>query len=119
MEVHRLLGHGFLEPVYQDALAAEFQDRAVPFLREAELAGYYKGRRLPSLYKADFICFDTIIVELKALHALSGLEGAQVLNYLKATGFERGLLLNFGQPRLEFRRFVFSSATSRAESVAN
>lgn len=108
MEVHRDLGHGFLESVYQEAFAIELADRGIPFVKEAKLVIYYKGRALSQYYEADFICFDSVIVELKALSALSGREEAQVLNYLKATRLERGLLFNFGTPSLEFKRLVFS-----------
>ena len=108
MEVHRQLGPGFLEAVYQEALAIELADRRTPFQREQELPIDYKGRRLPCKYRADFVCYEDIIVELKAVQLLSGTEEAQVLNYLKATSLERGLLLNFGRPSLEFKRLVFS-----------
>ncbi len=108
MEVHRVLGHGFLEPVYQQALAIEFADRGIPFSNEAQLPVRYKDKILECSYRADFVCFESVIVELKALNALGGAEEAQVINYLKATGFERALLLNFGRPSLEFKRFVFS-----------
>ena len=108
MEVHRQLGPGFLEAVYQEALAIELADRRTPFQREQELPIDYKGRRLPCKYRADFVCYEDIIVELKALQLLSGTEEAQVLNYLKATSLGRGLLLNFGRPSLEFKRLVFS-----------
>jgi GxxExxY protein len=108
MEVHRQLGPGFLEAVYQEALAIELAERGIPFQREQELPIDYKGRRLSCKYRADFVCYEDIIVELKALQALSGNEEAQLLNYLKATRLERGLLLNFGRPSLEFKRFVFS-----------
>jgi len=117
MEVHRQLGPGFLEAVYQQALAIEFSARTVPFLSEAELPVYYKGQRLACSYRADFVCYDEVIVELKALKAITGVEEAQVLNYLKATGLGRGLLLNFGSPRLEFKRFVFSHLRTSAQSV--
>lgn len=106
MEVHRELGHGFLEGVYQEALAIEFRCRDIPFEREVVLLITYKGEPLPCSYRADFICFDDVIVELKAVRTASGTEEAQVLNYLKATGKQRGLLLNFGAPSLEYKRFV-------------
>ena len=115
MEVHRQLGPGFLEPVYQEAMAIELADRAIPFVREAMLPVFYKGQRLNCSYRADFVCYESVIVELKALQALTGVETAQLLNYLKATRLERGLLLNFGCPSLEFKRFIFSNA--RKEST--
>jgi len=108
MEVHRQLGHGFLEAVYQEALVIELSARGVPFQREVELPVSYKGTPLHCTYKADFICYEVIIVELKALAKLTGVELAQVINYLKATGFPLGLLLNFGAPSLEHKRVVFS-----------
>jgi GxxExxY protein len=117
MEVHRQLGSGFLEPVYQQALAIEFSARTIPFVREAELPVYYKGEQLTCSYRADFVCYDEVIVELKALKAITGLEEAQLLNYLKATGLERGLLLNFGSRRLEFKRLVFSHLRTSEEST--
>jgi GxxExxY protein len=109
MEVHGELGHGFLEAVYQDALEVELGLRAIPSRREVELPIVYKGRMLKSNYKADFVCFDSVVVELKALSELTGVHEAQVINYLKATGLACGLLVNFGSSRLEFRRLVFSS----------
>jgi GxxExxY protein len=107
MEVHRQLGPGFLEAVYQEALAVEFSARTVPFVREVELPVYYKGERLTCSYRADFVCYDEVVVELKALKAITGVEEAQLLNYLKATGLGRGLLLNFGSRRLELKRLVY------------
>jgi GxxExxY protein len=109
MEVHRQLGPGFLEAVYQEALAIELADRQIPFQREQELPIDYKGRRLPCKYRADFVCYGDIIVELKATQGLTGNDEAQVLHYLKATKLKRGLLFNFGRPSLEFKRFVLSS----------
>ena len=117
MEVHRELGCGFLEAVYQEAPALELSDRKIPFRREVELPLTYKGRRLSTCYRVDFVCFDSVIVELKALTVLSGVEEAQVLNYLKATGLEVGLLLNFGTETLQYRRFIFSKSAKSAQSV--
>jgi GxxExxY protein len=108
LEVHRVLGCGFLEAVYQEALAKEFMLRGIPFKREAELSIGYKGEQLNTKYKADFICYDDIIVELKALDDISGKEKAQVINYLKASKFARSLLINFGAMRLHYERLVFT-----------
>ena len=119
MEVHRQLGPRFLEAVYQEALAMEFADRGLPFQREQELPIYYKGRRLPCKYRADFVCYEDILVELKALQSLTGNDEAQVLNYLKATRMERGLLFNFGRPSLEFKRFIFPNLRKSAKSADN
>jgi len=119
MEVHRVLGHGFLEAVYQEALAQEFAAREIPFAREVALVVYYKGTTLKCSYKADFVCFDGVIVELKALGALSGTEESQAINYLKATGLEVGLLVNFGCPSLEYKRFVFSSNLRKSAQSAD
>ena len=110
MEVHKQLGCGFLEAVYQEALAFEFAGTSIPFKREVCLPIKYKGRVLVTAYCADFICFDGVVVELKALAHMSGSEEAQVINYLKATGYETGLLLNFGGRSLQHRRFVLSKS---------
>jgi GxxExxY protein len=109
IEVHRQLGHGFLEAVYQEALEIELRNRHVPFQREAELAVSYKGTRLECSYRADFLCFDAVVVELKTVRALGSPEEAQIINYLRATGYQIGLLLNFGTLRLEHKRFVQTS----------
>ena len=106
MEVHRQLGAGFLEAVYQEALAIEMAQKGVPFFREVELPICYKGVLLRTGYRADFVCFDEIIVELKALHMIGVVEYAQLINYLKATGMNLGLLINFGSSSLEYKRFV-------------
>lgn len=90
----------------REALTFEFLDRKVPFKREVELPVLYKGRRLACPYRADFICFENIVVELKALANLTSVDQAQVLNYLRATGFRRGLLLNFGTTTLQIKRLV-------------
>ncbi len=106
MEVHRELGGGFLEAVYQDALAREFVLRGIPYQAEVELPVSYKGQVLRCGYRADFICYETVFVETKALARLTNIEQAQVLNYLKATGLQRSLLVNFGGPSLEYKRLV-------------
>jgi len=108
MDVHRELGAGFLEAVYQEALSMEFTHRKIQFEREVELPVSYKNTILPTTYRTYFICFDSVILELKALNQLSGKEESQIINYLKATGLETGLLLNFGANSLEYKRFVFS-----------
>lgn len=108
MEVHRQIGHGFLEAMYQESLAIEFDDRQVPFRREIDVPIRYKGRTLACSYRADFICFAAVIVELKAVSELTARDHAQVLNYLKATGISRGLLFNFAASRLEYKRFILS-----------
>lgn len=108
MEVHRELGHGFLEAVYQEALAVELNVRKINFQREAPLQVKYKNQPLACVYKADFICFDEILVELKAIEHLGNPEKAQVINYLNATKFTRALLVNFGSPSLEYQRMVLN-----------
>jgi GxxExxY protein len=114
MEVHRVLGCGFLEPVYQEALAKEFLFRGIAFRREIELPVIYKGELLAVKYKPDFICYDAVVVELKALDKLSGKEKAQMINYLKATALERGLLLNFGIMRSMCRRSPRPAANGKS-----
>jgi GxxExxY protein len=107
IEVHKELGSGFLEAVYQEALEVELADRKVPFEPRKGLAVCYKGKPLRKAYEADLVCFEKIIVELKALDRLSGKEEAQILHYLKASGMKAGLLINFGSHgRLEWRRFI-------------
>jgi GxxExxY protein len=107
IEVHKQLGCGFLESVYQEALALELGLRQIPFKREVKLPVSYKGQLLVTSFCADFICFDSLVVELKALANMSGSEEAQLINYLRATRYKVGLLLNFGARSLQHRRFVF------------
>jgi GxxExxY protein len=106
MAVHAELGPGFLEAVYQEALATEFTLNNVPFEREVQLPVFYRGVRLQTFYRADFICYGGVVVELKALKGMTGVEESIMINYLKATRMERGLLLNFGAPSLQIKRMV-------------
>jgi GxxExxY protein len=117
MEVHRELGCGFLEAVYREALAFEFDLRKLPYRRETELPVFYKGRRLSATYRPDFICYESVVLELKALARLGGTEEAQCLNYMKAGGLESGLLLNFGAKSLEFKRLVLAKSAESVESA--
>ena len=106
-KVYNELGHGFLEAVYQEALEIEFQRRGIPYEREKELRITYDGIELKQTYKADFVCYGKIIVELKAVGVLDDSHRAQVYNYLHATGFRLGILFNFGNAdELEYERKV-------------
>ena len=109
MEVHKVLGCGFLEAVYQEALAEELTRRSIPFSEQCDLPINYKGRLLATRYRADFIAFKGVIVEIKALDILTGRERAQLLNYLKAAGFHRGVLINFGARSLQYERLVWGT----------
>ena len=105
--VYNKLGHGFLEAVYQEALELEFKKQSIPYEREKELKITYDGVELKATYKADFVCYGKIIVELKAVSYLEDSHRAQVYNYLRATGFKLGLLMNFGNTdELEKERIV-------------
>jgi len=107
IEVHRVLGSGFLEGVYQEAMEIECASKNLPFIAQ-KIQIHYKDRVLKKEYIADLICFENIIVELKALDKLTGREEAQVINYLKVTGYRVGVLINFGShPKLEWKRFVY------------
>ena len=106
MAVHSELGSGFLEAVYQEALEKEFCIQEIPYKREVSIPIYYKGEKLLKSYIADFICYDNIVVELKAVSALSSEHKAQVLNYLKATNHKLGLLINFGERNLKYERLI-------------
>ena len=108
MEVHGELGCGFLEAVYQEALEREMANRAIPFQSQPMIEISYKGQPLNKTYQPDFVCFDGIIVEIKALSSLSGTEEAQIINYLKASGLEVGLLINFGSRSLEYKRIIYT-----------
>ncbi|MBM4000520.1 MAG: GxxExxY protein [Planctomycetes bacterium] len=106
-DVHNEMGSGFLESVYQECLAIEFRRRAIRYCSQCELVLRYKNETLESTYRPDFICYEQIIVELKAASALTDTHRAQVHNYLKATGYRLGLLVNFGgHPSLTYERIV-------------
>ena len=107
MEVHKELGCGFLEAVYQEGFLIELRGRKMPFEPQKQLPIYYKGKRLEKEYYADVVCYGKIIVELKALDRLTSKEESQILNYLKASGLKVGVLINFGAKALEWKRFVF------------
>jgi GxxExxY protein len=106
MEVHKTLGHGFAEQVYQEAITYEFNYRDISYLREAPIKITYKDMTLDKMYIADFICLDNIVLEIKAVNQLSSAHFSQVLNYLKATDKKVGLLINFGAESLEYKRIV-------------
>ena len=106
MEVHKELGSGFLEGVYQESLSIELKSLSIPFRKETELNIIYKGNQLNKSYFADFICYDKIIVETKAVSDLNKQHVGQVLNYLKATNSKIGLLVNFGSERLQYKRII-------------
>lgn len=106
-EVYKLKGIGYTEPVYQECLKYEFELQGIPFLSQPTLELEYKGRILEQTFKPDFICYGKMVIELKALEKLIDPHRAQVLNYLNTTGFELGLLVNFGHfPRIEYERIV-------------
>jgi len=106
MEVHRELGKGFAERVYHLALIEELRNRKIPFKSEVEIPVYYKQQRLDCNYRIDLVCFDSIVVELKAHEGLGSSDISQLINYLKASGLRKGLLLNFGVGSLQFKRAV-------------
>lgn len=108
MEVHRVLGSGFLEVFYRDALAIEFGLREIPFVAEAPCHVAYKGHPLRGHYRMDFVCFESVVIEVKARFGTGPSEQAQVLSYLASAGYQTGLLLNFGAARLEYKRFILT-----------
>ena len=107
IDVHRELGPGFLESIYQEAMGIELRARKIPFVAQQPISVRYKDVTLKKQYVADLVCFERIVVEIKALDRLSGTEQAQVLNYLKGTGFPVGILINFGSHgKLQWKRLV-------------
>lgn len=106
-EVYREMGSGFLESVYQECLAEELGLRGIPFIAQPKLTLAYKGKTLQQSYQPDFICFNKIIVELKACSQLANEHKAQLINYIKARGFKLGMLVNFGHhPTVQIERYI-------------
>jgi GxxExxY protein len=105
MKVHEILGGGFTEKVYQDALVVEFSERGIPFQRETEIHANYKGVTLSSTFIPDFICYNSIILELKAVREIEDIHRSQALNYAKVANMRLALLINFGTDQLEYERF--------------
>jgi GxxExxY protein len=117
-EVYKENGSGFLEVVYQECLSIEFRRQGIPFLAKPRIELHYKGQKLQQEYEPDFLCFDKIIVEIKAVKQLADEHRAQIINYLKATDKQLGLLVNFGHyPKLEHERYV-NQPLSRASSIS-
>ena len=108
MKVHRALGPGFLEAVYEEVVEKEFIVQNIPYKRQVKLDLYYEGVQLKKYYRADFVCYDSIIVELKAVTQIPSVFYAQLQNYLKCTNMELGMLINFGTPSLTYKRIVNS-----------
>tara|TARA_R110002072_G_scaffold258339_1_gene417012 strand:- start:12173 stop:12565 length:393 start_codon:yes stop_codon:yes gene_type:complete len=106
MTVHSEMGSGFLESVYHEALEKEFKEQQIPFESQKKLNLFYKGSQLKKYFKADFVCYNQILVELKSATFMHKLNDAQLINYLKATNFKVGLLINFGESSLQWKRFV-------------
>jgi len=106
MTVHREMGSGFLESVYQEALEQEMENQQINFECQKKIPIYYKGKPLKKYFKADFLCFDHIIVELKSTAFMHQTGESQLINYLKATNFKVGLLINFGESSLQWKRFI-------------
>lgn len=111
MKVHAELGAGFLEAVYQEALEKEMIRLKIPFVREKKLKLYYNNEELKKYYKADFLCYDEIILEIKALDYVYAKANDQLRNYLKATNLRLGVLINFGQPSLSYKRILNPAAS--------
>ena len=108
MKVHSIMGPGFTEKVYQEALALEFKEQSIPFKREVEIHASYKDIILSGTFVPDFICYDKIIVELKAVRDLDDVHRSQAINYAKVAGYKLALLINFGDSSLEYERFPVS-----------
>ena len=108
MKVHRTLGPGFLEAVYEEALEKEFQNQKIQFKKQVKLELYYENQKLKKQYRADFVCYDSIILEIKAVKLIPIVFYAQLKNYLKCTNTELGMLINFGTSSLTYKRILNS-----------
>ncbi len=118
--VYNEKGCGFLEQVYQECLAIEFEYQKIPYVAQPKLTLSYRGRTLAHSYNPDFVCYDKIIVEIKAVSSLPDEHRAQVLNYLNATEFKLGLLVNFGSyPKMEYERIVLTGKSASGNLPAN
>jgi len=106
-EVHKELGNGFLESVYHEALEIEFKLREIPFVSGKKINVFYKDYKLQKHFVSDFLCYEKVIVEIKAISMLTSNDDGQVINYLKGTKHKVGLLINFGKKSLEFKRLIF------------
>jgi len=106
MQVHQKLGSGFLESVYQEALEKESQKQQIPFIRHQRLHIMFDGKPLDKFFVADFVCYNSIILKIKAASFIHPDNSKQVINYLKATNFQVGFLINFGQPSLKWKRYI-------------
>ena len=109
MKVHRELGAGFLEAVYEEALKKEFINSGIPFENQVKLHVFYEGQQLNKYYKADFICYNKIILEIKSVSQVNDVFYGQIKNYLAATKIELGMLINFGLPSLTYKRIINSN----------
>lgn len=108
MAVHNELGCGFLELPYQEAMCVELRLRGIPCRREVPFPIHYRGEVLPCRYDADFVCYDEVVLELKVAEKLIDKHRSQVINYLKASGLKREVLMNFGSTKLEYERIVLN-----------
>ena len=115
MKVHRLLGAGFLEAVYEEALEKEFKIQNIPFKKQVKLELFYDNQKLQKHYRADFVCYDTIILEIKAVAQIPIAFNAQLKNYLKCTKMELGMLINFGTPSLTYKRILNSNTSHNSQ----
>jgi GxxExxY protein len=106
MKVHRSLGVGFLEAVYEEALEKEFHIQNIPFKRQVKLLLYYDNQLMKKQYRADFVCYESIVIEIKAVSQIPVIFYSQLTNYLKCTKMELGILINFGMPSLFYKRII-------------